>query len=311
MDNEGYVFLTGRIKEIINRGGEKISPREIDEVLLDHPAVAQAVTFPVPDPNLGEDLAAAVVLRDKAAATEKEIRDFMASRVAHFKIPVRVLIVNEIPKGPTGKISRLGLAKILGVESEKQSAATRPAYAEPQTEAEIALAEMWEQVLRVNHIGLMDNFFHLGGDSLGITRVAARVRNVFNVELSLIELYAAPTLAEQARLLERDLNCQTITDDEFASLLDEVEGETCSESSVKANALTKTAQSETSYYSAPDPPDRMPPEQPDGPKWVVREKEPGRELQGSKLCFGGRKVFTRQQAQSLGRTLHKPQAISG
>src|SRR5439155_9611929 len=104
--------------------------------------------------------------------------------------------------------------------------AARPAYTEPRSEAERALAHMWEEVLLVSHIGLMDDFFHLGGDSLASTRIAARVRKAFDVELSLIELYAAPTLAEQAILLEHARKSQTIPDEELASLLDEVEGMT-------------------------------------------------------------------------------------
>ena len=117
MDEDGYVFITGRLKEIINRGGEKISPREVDEVLLDHPAVAQAVTFALPDADLGEDVAAAVVLREPGA-TEKELRRFASLRLAPFKVPRRIVIVDEIPKGPTGKIQRIGLAERLGLTAE-------------------------------------------------------------------------------------------------------------------------------------------------------------------------------------------------
>lgn len=115
IDSDGYLRLTGRLKEIINRGGEKISPREIDEVLMDHPAVHQAVTFAVPHEKLGEDVAAALVLKEKAIATEKEVRDFAKQRLADFKIPRKILILAEIPKGPTGKLQRIGLAEKLGL----------------------------------------------------------------------------------------------------------------------------------------------------------------------------------------------------
>ena len=211
MDTDGYMFLTGRIKEIINRGGEKISPREIDEVLLDHPAVVEAVAFPFPHPDLGEDLAAAVVLQENATATENEIRNFTAMRLAYFKVPSRVLILSEIPKGPNGKIQRMGLAKTLRIAAEMRTAAPRPGYAQPTSEAEMALAQMWEEVLRIGQIGLRDNFFHLGGDSLACTRVVARVRRVFDVELSLIDFYEAPILADQAKLLEEGRICQFVT----------------------------------------------------------------------------------------------------
>jgi acyl-CoA synthetase (AMP-forming)/AMP-acid ligase II len=115
MDDEGYISITGRLKEIINRGGEKISPREVDEVLMDHPAVAQAVTFAVPHDKLGEDVAAAIVLRDGQEAEEREVRDFVAKRLADFKVPRKVVILDEIPKGATGKLQRIGLAEKLGL----------------------------------------------------------------------------------------------------------------------------------------------------------------------------------------------------
>jgi acyl-CoA synthetase (AMP-forming)/AMP-acid ligase II len=114
-DAEGYLTLTGRLKEIINRGGEKVSPLEVDAVLMDHPAVAQAVTFAIPHPKLGEEVGAAVVLREGAEASEKDIRDFAAARLAAFKVPRKVMILKEIPKGATGKLMRIGLAEKLGL----------------------------------------------------------------------------------------------------------------------------------------------------------------------------------------------------
>ena len=115
MTADGYVTLTGRLKEIINRGGEKISPREVDEVLMDHPAVAQVVTFGMPHDKLGEEVAAAVVLREGKTATEQEIRAFVATKLADFKVPKKILLMDEIPKGATGKLQRIGLAQKLGL----------------------------------------------------------------------------------------------------------------------------------------------------------------------------------------------------
>ncbi len=115
MDTEGYVRITGRLKEIINRGGEKVSPREVDEVIMDHPAVQQVVTFAMPHDKLGEEIAAAVVLREGQSTDEKEIREFVAGRLADFKVPRKILFLEEIPKGPTGKLQRIGLADKLGL----------------------------------------------------------------------------------------------------------------------------------------------------------------------------------------------------
>jgi len=115
LDDEGYVSITGRLKEIINRGGEKISPREVDEILMDHPAVAQVVCFGMPHAKLGEEVAAVVVLREGAAATERELAAFVATRAADYKVPKKILFMDEIPKGATGKLQRIGLAQKLGL----------------------------------------------------------------------------------------------------------------------------------------------------------------------------------------------------
>jgi len=115
MDEDGYVSITGRLKEIINRGGEKISPREVDEIIMEHPAVHQCVTFAMPHEMLGEDVAAAIVLRQGASASDKELRDFAAGRLAPFKVPRKILILSEIPVGATGKLQRIGLAQKLGL----------------------------------------------------------------------------------------------------------------------------------------------------------------------------------------------------
>jgi len=115
MDEQGYISITGRLKEIINRGGEKISPREVDEVLMDHPAVAQVVCFGIPHDKLGEEVGAAVVLREGMTATEKELREYTATRLADFKVPRKVLLMEEIPKGATGKLQRIGMAQKLGL----------------------------------------------------------------------------------------------------------------------------------------------------------------------------------------------------
>ena len=104
LDENGYLTLAGRIKELINRGGEKIAPREVDEVLEAHPAVAEAVTFGVPHPTWGEEVAAAVVLSGEA--TEKELLAHCRARLAEFKVPKHLYVVDAIPRTPTGKVQR-------------------------------------------------------------------------------------------------------------------------------------------------------------------------------------------------------------
>ncbi len=117
IDPDGYLRLTGRLKEIINRGGEKISPLEVDTILMDHPAVAQVVTFAMPHSKLGEDVAAAIVLREGQTLDEPTLRAFCAERLAPFKVPRKIVFLAEIPKGATGKLQRIGLAEKLGLSA--------------------------------------------------------------------------------------------------------------------------------------------------------------------------------------------------
>ena len=115
MDADGYLSITGRLKEIINRGGEKVSPREIDEILLDHVSVAQVVVFGAPHKRLGEEVAAMVVLHEGHDCSERELQQFVAQRVAGYKVPKKIVFVDELPKGATGKLQRIGLAQRIGL----------------------------------------------------------------------------------------------------------------------------------------------------------------------------------------------------
>jgi acyl-CoA synthetase (AMP-forming)/AMP-acid ligase II len=199
-DDEGYLFLVSRIREMINRGGEKIAPTEVDEVLLDHPAVAEAVTFSVPHATLGEDVASAIVLRPDASVTEKDIRQFARGRIAEFKVPRQVVIVREIPKGPTGKVQRIGLAAKLGLAN---STAPPRAFVAPRTTLEKALAKRWAEILQVEQIGVHDDFFASGGDSLLATHVLSHVYDSIRVELDVSRFFEAPTVAEVAKHIEQ------------------------------------------------------------------------------------------------------------
>jgi acetyltransferase-like isoleucine patch superfamily enzyme/acyl carrier protein len=193
-DADGYLFLTGRIKELINRGGEKIAPKEVDEILIQHPAVAQAIAFAVPHPTLGEDIAAAIVLRENAAVTEAEIRDFAALRLADFKVPSRVVFVEEIPKGPTGKLQRIGLA-------EKLAAHLTTKFVAPKDYIEQQLADIWKNLLHVEQVGAHDNFYSLGGDSLTTASMVLEIEERFNTTISVDGFLRLPTIETLAGLI--------------------------------------------------------------------------------------------------------------
>lgn len=199
-DDDGYLFLTGRTREMINRGGENIAPREVDEALLEHPAVAEAVTFAVPHATLGEDVAAAIVLRPQADATVHDIRRFAAQRLAGFKVPRRVLVVKELPKGPTGKVQRVGLAAKLGLAGG--SAAAQP-FVAPRTPLERAVAQIFAAALQLERVGIHDDFFERGGDSLLAAQVLTSIYEAMHVQVEIAGLFDAPTVAEMAVRLER------------------------------------------------------------------------------------------------------------
>jgi acyl-CoA synthetase (AMP-forming)/AMP-acid ligase II len=223
LDEDGYLFITGRLKEIVNRGGEKISPREVDEALLDHPAVAQATAFAVPHATLGEDLVAAVVLRADATADEAGLRDYLFSRLVDFKVPSRMVFLDEIPKGATGKIQRSSL-------HEKLAPALAQNYAEPEAETEKFLAALFREVLGCGQVGVNDNFFALGGDSLRGAQVISRINRDRDVDLPIPTLFHYPTVAllavaldkvQQVRMDELIAHVEQLSDDEVARLLQE------------------------------------------------------------------------------------------
>ena len=191
-DSDCYLFLTGRQKEIINRGGEKISPFEIDQALLEHPEIVQAVAFAVPHPLLGENVAAALVVRDPVRTTEAIIRRYLSGRLASFKMPAHLLIVDDIPKSATGKIQRAAVASTF---AERLSAE----WVAPRDDLEMLVAGIYADVLEVERVGADDNFFALGGDSLRATQVISRLRSLFSIDLPIATLFSKTTVAELAQ----------------------------------------------------------------------------------------------------------------
>jgi acyl-CoA synthetase (AMP-forming)/AMP-acid ligase II len=228
-DDEGYLYITGRLKDIVNRGGETIAPREIDEALLEHEDVTDAVAFAMPHPTLGQDIAAAVVLRNGAQSDARAIREFLCVRLAASKVPSCIVFVDAIPTEATGKIQRAGLFERL------RHLIAKPARA-PSTDTEMALAAIFRDVLECDSIGVHNNFFALGGDSLKAAQVASRILAQLGVELALPALFTHGTIAELAvaidaargdmeqrrRALETEI--EQMSDEEVARLLAEEEG---------------------------------------------------------------------------------------
>lgn len=200
IDLEGYVHIKARIKEIINRGGTKVSPYEVEEALLDHAAVAEAAVFPISDPWLGETVGAAVVLKKESNVTAAELRDFLSSHLADFKIPTRIVFLDEIPKSATGKLQRLSLPARL--KKEIGAVPTSGAETDGQVDwLEKLLLSIWGRALRLEQIATDDNFFELGGDSLCATEVLLQVEQLIGLKLPLAALFEAPTVQDLAKLI--------------------------------------------------------------------------------------------------------------
>jgi len=196
VDRDGFLFLRGRISDVINRGGFKVPPSEVDAALAMHPDVVEAVTFPVPHATLGDDVAAAVVLRGGAGATELELRHAVMQRLSNFKVPTRIVSVPSIPKSALGKYNRRELARLF-------TPLLRIAYVAPREGYETLVANVVAQLLGIEHVGAHDNFFDLGGDSLRGAQVATRIGSLLGIDVSPILLFLHPSVAELTVELNR------------------------------------------------------------------------------------------------------------
>jgi amino acid adenylation domain-containing protein len=203
MDADGYLFLVGRIKkaDVINRGGQKVSPAEVEQVLLSHPDVAAAAAFPITHATLGEDVAAAVVLRTQTKINPQKLRQFASEHLARFKIPGLIRIVPEIPAGPDGKIVRGDLARMLSITAPR-SRIERSEWVAPRSETEWQLARFWADLLDINEVGVEEDVFALGADSLTVAQLMSRLRARFGVEFSFKDIFDAPTVAALAARIE-------------------------------------------------------------------------------------------------------------
>ena len=199
VDEDGYLTLAGRIDDVINRGGEKVSPVEVERVLLERHEVAEAVVFPVPHPSLGAEVAAAVRLTPGSSTGEADLHRFLAQRLARFKVPRRIVVVSELPKGPTGKPVRAELAERLGLTGETGD---RPEHERAGPLEEI-LAGFWGEALERRDVRPDDDFFQLGGDSLSAVELLAALEAELHVGLGLDDLIEAPTPRRLARSMVR------------------------------------------------------------------------------------------------------------
>jgi oxalate---CoA ligase len=195
-DEDGYLTLVGRLKDHVNKAGMKISPLEVEEALLNHPDVSEAAAFGVPHSTLGESIAAAVVLHPGATVTSADLRGFLRGHLALFKIPHRIVLLNQLPKGATGKLQRRQLSQVL-----LSAATTRLQVSPPLDRLEMEIGKLWSKLLRRNHVNYNDDFFELGGDSLLAVQMFLEIEQLTGQSVPETILFDEPTIRQLARRL--------------------------------------------------------------------------------------------------------------
>jgi thioesterase domain-containing protein len=207
LDRDGDLYITGRIKEIINRGGETISPLEVDLVLAEHPAIARAACFGVDHPTLGEDIVAAVVLRSGVSATASQVRSFLAERLSRSKVPGRIWFADSIPVSASGKPLRDVLSKHFQARAAESEQSPTP-LDESSESFRHRIAEIWMRVLNSDLTGMEDNFFAMGGDSLSAARLFALLEVEFQLQESTLEpakFFDSPTFSQLTAIVSERL----------------------------------------------------------------------------------------------------------
>ena len=194
LDEDGYLHLTDRAKDLIISGGSNVSSVEVENALYEHPAVVEAAVFGVPHPVLGEDVAAAVVVR--SPTSERELQDIVRARLAEHKVPHRVLLVDRLPRNPSGKV----------LKDELRDRFAAPVPAAPDSardDTEAVVLSVWEAVLGAPAAGVHDDFFAAGGHSLAAAQIAARLQDAFGVEVPVTAVFESPTVAELAGVVRQ------------------------------------------------------------------------------------------------------------
>jgi acyl-CoA synthetase (AMP-forming)/AMP-acid ligase II len=191
IDGDGYLFITGRLRELINRGGVKVSPSEVDLAFIQHPAVREAATFAVPHPSLGEDVVTAIVLHEPGSTSVQALRAYALQHLLPFKVPSSVVLVDEIPRNALGKVSR-------GALQDRLADDLRADYVAPRNDEEALVATIFAELFDLPRVGAFDHYFRLGGDSLQAEQVLALIVDRCGVEIEMSVLFESPTVVEFA-----------------------------------------------------------------------------------------------------------------
>ena len=197
LDKDNYLFLRGRIKEQINRGGEKISPQEIDDVLMRHESIQNAAAFSVPHPTLGEDVGVAIVCKNRNMQAH-EVQEYLSNYLANFKIPKTIIFLDKLPINAIGKVKRDTLASLAAnLKSTKE-------IAKPKNELEELLLKIWQNELEEKNIGVHDDFISIGGDSLSSLRILASIEKILGIKLPEKDITEFNTIESIANYVTRN-----------------------------------------------------------------------------------------------------------
>lgn len=199
IDSEGYLYINGRIKEMINCGGAKISPREVEEVLLLHPAVKEVVAFAIPHLSLGEVIAVAIVMKRDKIVSQEEFQRYASKHVIYYKVPHKVMFVDDIPKEATGKVNRIGMAEKLGASLNIVD--ERIVKTSACDELEHKMIDIWRKILKKSDIEIDKGFFNIGGDSLTATFLSVEIEAVFGKYIPVSLIYENDTIEKLVQIL--------------------------------------------------------------------------------------------------------------
>jgi acyl-CoA synthetase (AMP-forming)/AMP-acid ligase II/acyl carrier protein len=195
LDDEGYLYLTGRVADIVIVGGVNVSTGRVEQVLARHPAVAEAAVCGVDHPVLGQILAAFVVPR--ADTTARDLREHARQHLARAEVPAIIRIVADLPRNAAGKVVKRDLPALLDTPGEAE-------FVAPRTDLERRIADVWARVLQLGAVGVTDNFFEIGGDSLAATRIAGLLREELGLDVDAVAILEAPSVAELAATVVPD-----------------------------------------------------------------------------------------------------------
>ena len=212
LDDEGYLFITGRIKEIINRGGEKVSPYEIEAAIARHPDVLQVAVFPVPGTGGNEDVGAVVVLQEGSSLYLKDLRRFLNGKVVAYKMPTSLYVISGIPVSDAGKVQRNVLfneINALGIKPQLESNSSEEITL-PRNETEAKLNKIFKKILPVKQISVTDTFFELGGDSLRAAILYERIQKTFKLQIPLKYIFQNGSIENLADYIISNHNRRTL-----------------------------------------------------------------------------------------------------